>query len=464
MSELHWKDLLPVDYYTVKSNGLLQDYDRKVLTLLYQPLIGSLAFSLYMTLWSELEQGMLWGKEASHHGLMNVMQIDLKQIFKERIKLEGIGLLKTYVKDHEENKHFIYELQPPLTPQSFFNDGVLNVYLYNRIGRTKFNSFKEFFSTPVIATEQYRHVSRSFNEAFVSLHSTELNPGVDSEIMEMLEPIKGHEFIGKKDKEGVVIPDEAFDFDMLLAGLSEGLVPRKVFTPKNKEIIKKLAYVYRIDPLEMKKILISAVNENDQLDIDQLRKAARDWYQLTYNDTLPSLSDRKQPEVYRTMTDKEPKSQDEVLIKQLERVSPYQFLKEISGGAEPSVSDLQIIEEVFLKQKLHPGVINVLIYYVMLKSDMKLSKNYVLKIAAHWSRKRIRTVAEAIELAKKDHKQYQQWAESKESSNFGKKPIRKEMLPDWLKDKNKDPGGSESHGNDEDAKDELDRLLKKYNS
>lgn len=52
----YWNDVLPVDPYTVKSRSLLQDVDRQVLTHLYQPLIGSFAFSLYMTLWGSLSR------------------------------------------------------------------------------------------------------------------------------------------------------------------------------------------------------------------------------------------------------------------------------------------------------------------------------------------------------------------------------------------------------------------------
>lgn len=43
------------------------------------------------------------------------------------------------------------------------------------------------------------------------------------------------------------------------------------------------------------------------------------------------------------------------------------------------MSDLTAVEDVMLGQKLDPGVINVLIHYVMLKTDMKLSKNYMEK-------------------------------------------------------------------------------------
>ncbi len=38
-----------------------------------------------------------------------------------------------------------------------------------------------------------------------------------------------------------------------------------------------------------------------------------------------------------------------------------------------------------LEQKLNPGVVNVLIDYVMLKQDNKLPYNYVMKIAASLS-------------------------------------------------------------------------------
>lgn len=34
-----WNEIQPVDRYRASSNGLLQDYDQKVISLLYQPLI-----------------------------------------------------------------------------------------------------------------------------------------------------------------------------------------------------------------------------------------------------------------------------------------------------------------------------------------------------------------------------------------------------------------------------------------
>lgn len=89
------------------------------------------------------------------------------------------------------------------------------------------------------------------------------------------------------------------------------------------------------------------------------------------------------------------------------------------------------------EQKLEPGVTNVLIYYVMLKTDMKLSKNYIQKIASHWARKKVKTVREAMKLAIEENRQYLEWAEGKanQPSKRNSKVIREEKLPDWMKEK-----------------------------
>lgn len=143
----HWQEILPIDRYIVSANGLLYDYDRKVLTFLYQPLIGSTCLSLYMTLWAEVEENRLWSESSSHHLLMNLLGMNLKDIYEARLKLEGIGLLKTYMKKDEEERSFIYELIPPLTPEQFFQDGMLNIYLYRKIGKNHFARLKRFSLT-----------------------------------------------------------------------------------------------------------------------------------------------------------------------------------------------------------------------------------------------------------------------------------------------------------------------------
>ena len=430
MMKKHWNEIQPIDHYTVGTNGMLQEYDRKIITFLYQPLIGSVCYSLYMSLWGEVEENRLWSTNSTHYHLMNVLSVNLQDVYEARMKLEGIGLLKVYEKKDDEDRSFLYELQPPLSPQEFFHDGMLNVYLYRKIGRTHYLRLKKFFTDVSVDKNQYTNITRSFQDVFTSeqINFLHHDANVDSETGSCEQYMK----YGKND--GLALDEVDFDFQLLLAGLSESMVPRKAFTSKVKETVLKLSYLYGIDPLQMKNIVLSSLDADDAIDIELLRKTARDWYGMQTGDQLPDLTTRmvsKKPEV----RDK-PLSQEEELIEYLETTSPKDVLSDISNGGSPSKADLQAVEEVLMSQKLPIGVMNVLIQYVLLKTDMKLTKGYMEKIASHWSRKKVTSASEAMDLAKKEHKQYLEWAEGKKEtkSNRRRKPIRTEKLPEWFKE------------------------------
>lgn len=462
----HWRELLPIDHYIAAANGILHDYDRKILTFLYQPLIGAGCLSLYMTLWAELEENRLWSDSHSHHSLMNFMNMNLKEIYDERLKLEAIGLLKTFVKQEEGHRLFIYELQPPLTAEQFLSDGMLNIYLYRKIGRAQFARVKRFFSDKKPNTSEFEDVTRAFQDVFASQHVNLLS--YDEETKQELDVTEGEQFIGRQHTEEIKAAPDDFNFELLFAGLHENLISKEAFTKKVMDAIKTLAFLYGIDALQMKNIIISALTEEDKIDIEELRKSARDWYQYEHYDQLPSLVEKTQPVIYQTVH-KKPETQEEKLIHYFETTSPLQYLRDIGGGAEPSIADIKIIEDVMFSQQLTPGVVNVLIDNVMRKTDMKLTKNYVEKIASHWARKNIKTVKEAMDLAKQEYRQYVEWAEGKKNNKQGnatKKPIRTELLPEWFDDNDKKAKKTPAK-NDKDLerkKQELDEMMKKLRS
>ncbi|MED4016236.1 MULTISPECIES: replication initiation and membrane attachment family protein [Sutcliffiella] len=456
----YWNELIPIDRYVVKVNGLLQEADRKIITMLYQPLIGFRGYSLFMTLWSELEQDRLWGEESTHHSIMTTMQCNLKDIHQERLKLEAIGLLKTYVKEEENVRTFIYELQPPLTPETFFSDPMLNIYLYNRLGKSKYVKVKNFFSDEIIPNT-FQNITRSFHEVFASIQAESMMTQVTDEVLEDSKLDEDLEWITKKDGKEIEVKHEGFDFSLFYAGLSEVVIPRKSITPKVEEAISKLSFLYHIDPITMKDIVMNAIDDDDTVNIEELRKVARDWYQLENKDGLPTLVERTQPVHLRKMDDKKPKSKDEQLIQMLENVSPKQLLTDFSGG-DPSISDLWIVEDVMFKQQLPAGVVNVLLYYVLLKTDMKLNRNYVEKIASHWARKRVTTVIEAMELAKAENRQYQNWAKTKQTkSNTTKQTKETPNRNRFISEKTKEEEEKETVSAQEENKRKLAERLEK---
>ena len=136
------------------------------------------------------------------------------------------------------------------------------------------------------------------------------------------------------------------------------------------------------------------------------------------------------------------------MIYTFENTSPYEFLKSSYNNAEPTSRDKKIIEDLIIDQKLSPGVVNVLIDYVLRINSKKLSKDCVETIAGHWKRLNIETVKEAMEICRKEHK--------KIKKSIPVKSVKKEkdvQLPDWFdKDFEKDSKNL----------DELEEVLKDF--
>ena len=124
--------ILPADTYTVINKTVLSDNDAKLISRLYQPIIGYTAVSLYLTLLDDLDKLELMSEELTHHHLMATMQLRLEDIVIAREKLEATGLLKTYIKKGNVN-HYAYLIYSPLSVNDFFNHPILNIVLYNNL-------------------------------------------------------------------------------------------------------------------------------------------------------------------------------------------------------------------------------------------------------------------------------------------------------------------------------------------
>ena len=81
----------------------------------------------------------------------------------------------------------------------------------------------------------------------------------------------------------------------------------------------------------------------------------------------------------------------------LQELEPFQFLRIKQGNMEPSPQDIKLVEDLSLMSKLNPGVINVLLDYVMLNKQNTLPYNYVMKVASSLARENITTAIEAME-------------------------------------------------------------------
>jgi len=153
-----WKNLSPKDGYIVRQTALLSDVDQRILTSLYQPLIGASAFSLYMILKEEVRYAMSVSEEKLLSELLSVLDIGIADFYQARIRLEAVGLLHTYKKKSKEHI-YLYELHPPLSANNFFADDVFSLLLLERLGEKTFQTLRSKFVTYFPEKNEYQEVT-----------------------------------------------------------------------------------------------------------------------------------------------------------------------------------------------------------------------------------------------------------------------------------------------------------------
>lgn len=403
--------ILPADTYTVINRTIITDKDKKIVSMLYQPIIGFTAVSLYYTLIADLDKRELFSEDLMHHHLMTTMQLKLEDIIVAREKLEAIGLVKTYMKKDNINQ-YVYILYSPLDANEFFNHPILNIVLYNNVGKKEYDKLIDYFRTPRVILKDYEDITSSFDEVFSPVQGT---------IMEV-------EDIISKNSNSVSVNNSNVDFNLIISSIPEKQVSSRCFNDEAKNLINNLAYIYNISSLDMQGLVRNSINERGLIDKTLLRKQCRDYYKFENAGNLPTLIYNKQPDFL-----KKPKGDSSKWAKMVytfENISPYQLLKAKYKGGEPTDRDKRLIENLMIDQKLNSGVVNVLISYILKTNDEQLKKSYVETIAGQWKRAGIETVEDAMKFAEKEHKKMKKIIKPKDESV--KTKTKDAKLPLWF--------------------------------
>ncbi len=411
----------------VINKTILTEIDKRNLINLYEPIIGYSAVSLYLTLWSDLDRLELMSKDFNHHHLMSILKCDLETIKLAREALEGVGLLKTFVKTGDINS-YVYQIYSPMSAQEFFNNPILNIVLYNNIGDIEYNELKKIYQKVNVDLKEYEEITKTLNETFEA---------TDMGIAEV--------------RERMVLPlniKSEIDFDFLISSIPKTILNPKAFTKKMKELIVNLSFIYNLDNLKMVELIRASLNETGNIDKEELRKNARKYYQFKYG-ALPTLIYRSTPEYLKTpMGDNSKRGR---IIAVFENTSPYDFLKSKYKGSEPSARDLKLIEKLIIDYELSYAVVNVLIDYVLKKENNRLSAAYVEAIAGQWKRAGIKTAKEAMDFAEAEYKK----AQKKKTPAKQISKTTKEV-PVWFNE------NIEKELVSEEEQKELEELLKNY--
>lgn len=416
------QSILPADRYVVINKSVITDEDHKYLINFYEPIIGHLAISLYLTLLNDLEQHHQVSRDLTHHHLMSLLKTPLSVLKEARLALEAVGLLKTYLKKGDIN-NYVYEIYSPLSPNEFFSHPILNIVLYNNIGASEYEYLKKQYQKLKVDLKEYEDITKHLDEVMDSSISTPAIEVVERSINE------------------ITVSDKV-DFDLIIASIPKGIINEKAFNKKTRELINELAYLYKIDTLKMVDLIRCVLNEYGMIDKNNLRINARKMYQLD-NNALPTLVYRSQPEYLKSPAGDT--SMRGKIIEMFENISPVDFLRYKYHSSKITNRDMKLIEELIVDLEMPPAVVNVLLDYVLRKNNNKLATNYIETIAGQWKRAGLKNAKEAMDFAEKENKKFTKKMES---------PVNKE--PVWFNTVQEKEDITESD------KEELENLLKEF--
>ena len=430
------RTILPADTYTVINKTVIHDSDCKLVSMLYQPIIGYTAVSLYFTLLDDLDHSEVMSHDFTHHHLMATMQLKLDDIVVAREKLEACGLLKTYFKAGSINQ-YVYLVYSPMSAYDFLHHPILNVVLYNNLGKKEYERIVNYFKIPHVNLKDYEDITSSFDNVFTSTRGN---------VFEVSDEIR------KRESNQPLI-EKGIDFNMLISSIPSSMVNDRCFSKEVRELINSLSFIYQLDTLAMQGLVRDSLNEKGMIDKNLLRKSCREYYQFEHSGDLPTVIYNKQPEYLKKPTGD--RSKWGKMVYAFENLTPYQFLKAKYKGAEPTDRDKRLIENLLVDQKLNPGVVNVLIAYVLKINHEQLKKSYVETIAGQWKRLNIETVEDAMKIAEKEHKKMKNLLNKNKTKTTKSTAVKKEAkLPAWF---DKELENAETTPEEEE---ELNQILK----
>ena len=368
--------------------------------MLYQPLIGKDAACLYEVLSS---MAVMNAKIKNHRILPELTGLSIERIEKSRHVLEQYLLMKTYYQGMSNT--YIYQLFAPKEGDDFLRHEVFGRLYMSKMGKQVYEFNKLTFSRSSLNKEQYE----------------EITIPIENVLKENWEERQEEQFLKLRPDSTSISGDMPlhFNFDRFLQETSAIVFPAGERNEKNLRLIGELATIYGIGIQEMKKLVGQSMDlKTNRLNHDKLKAKARS-----------------------SRTEYEGSMQTPYLL------PPVRFLQQKQQGIEVTKSDKQLVETLIYQYKMKPDVVNVLLEYVLRKTDQRLSKAYVEKIAGVWIRLQLDTYEKALQYIEK------------EEQKAGGYVSKNKKLPDWVIEDEK-PSAKEEVFDEEEYRKELEKMRK----
>ena len=364
--------------YVATSQQDISFADYKVLTLVYQPVIGCHALVLYLTLAQETMFGSQKDRFVKIERLLKTLNIEMPLFQKAKQRLEGLNLLKTYWRKNSATLNF--RLLPPLSANQFFQNPSFYNILQMQLTKEEIDYVAEMLAIeqPDNNLDDVEDLTSSFDEVYQT---------------EFAQKVNLHEYFN-------------------LASVNKILIQRQI-DPKIYEpyvnLMLELLYYYKVANNQIAFIIfesIETINRTKHFNFELFKAklmANYDQNLLTQATTKEQLTFRWNPS----------KQQNEIIDQQLaakmqemNQIEPVVYLNCYLNYQTTLTEEIvHVLRDLSLTLKLKRGVINCLIEFILIKNKNQFNCRYAWKIGQTLHKKQINTVQTAMAYFKKVYHQ-----------------------------------------------------------
>ena len=449
MMEYAWSKLTPKDALQVWQPNWITPLDLRYLIQLYQPFIGQHATTLYTTLFYEIIPSTYHSEWLRLADILAILNIGIADFYQAKIRLEGIGLLKTYQLEKADGNYYKLELIAPVAPNRFFKDPLLSTMLINQIGHNRFDVLRNRYTL----NKEYDEVTEmtaDFATAFQSPFNV-TNYQADH--------YRNHHIIEDKKSSLPALSDKEFDWDLLYSLLKSQFVSKEFLTDEVKRVILTLHVQYGVSEEDIVPYIMYATDlSTGVIDSDELMKLMLQSYEELQK-TKQLTQQKIQLQTEKTTEPTAAVANDPLemtpvalpysdpaytLVKVAKSLNCMDFLASIKKQRHGYVanSEQRVITDIIELSGLPNEVVNILIHYLLVvKENATITKNFADTIANDWSQRQLKTAEEAVNAVKNRDKVIQTKREKQAKNttnkrNYQQKPARVEKLPEWAKKDN----------------------------
>ena len=385
--------------FQTKGGFHLTTGDQEVLSLLYLPISGTKAFSLYFLPISMSESS---GENNTfcqkHEVLTKKLSMNETELLKTLEQLEALSLIKTYRREGKRDGvttiDYIYRVLPPLSGKEFLSDGRLHALLAQTL-----NDGKEMLS-----------LERKFDKAddkFIGF----------ADISTQFEEVYTIEDDGQISKSDLSeSPKYVFDVELFKSKLKEKGV-RLALVRNNMDQIVSLSTIYQID------VETAAQVAADCTDTSNV------FYIKAFEEALGEFNSYKTASG-KTRTGKPSVNNESLRV--MNELSPVEFASiRLNVKATSLVTDE--IKKLSDEYGLSNPLINICIDYSLKMTKNQFNTSYIEKVALSLKANEIGTIEEAAQYLSKSERSASR-AKAKKNGGIRKEKVDTDVSDDVLED------------------------------